>query len=87
MNFDQMIEALRNAGYAVALFKPGTLPEEIDLNYIEQEMVNHIKRDILYLELDEPDEPDGMSDVEADADTLKSIGWGTDEDYGGWNET
>lgn len=24
-----------------------------------------------------------MSDVEADADTLASIGWGTDEDYGG----
>lgn len=29
------------------------------------------------------DEPgDGMTDVEADADTLKSAGWGTDEDYG-----
>jgi hypothetical protein len=27
-------------------------------------------------------EDDGMSDVEADADTLKSCGWGTDEDYG-----
>jgi hypothetical protein len=24
-----------------------------------------------------------MSAVEADADTLASIGWGTDEDYGG----
>ena len=29
------------------------------------------------------DDGDTMSDVEADADTLKSIGWGTDEDYGG----
>ena len=28
------------------------------------------------------DEPMGMSDVEADADTLASAGWGTDEDYG-----
>jgi hypothetical protein len=30
-------------------------------------------------------ETDGyeMSDVEADADTLASAGWGTDEDYGG----
>ena len=27
-------------------------------------------------------EPCEMSDVEADADTLASIGWGTDEDYG-----
>ena len=25
----------------------------------------------------------GMSDVEADADTLASCGWGTDENYGG----
>ena len=24
---------------------------------------------------------DGMTDVEADADTLRSAGWGTDEDY------
>ncbi len=28
------------------------------------------------------DEPMGMTDVEADADTLRSAGWGTDEDYG-----
>jgi len=26
---------------------------------------------------------DNMTDVEADADTLASVGWGTDEDYGG----
>lgn len=25
---------------------------------------------------------DGFTDVEADADTLRSAGWGTDEDYG-----
>ena len=31
-------------------------------------------------------EPWEMSDVEADADTLKSAGWGTDEDYGGSDE-
>lgn len=31
------------------------------------------------------DEPsDGMTDAEADADTLKSAGMGTDEDYIGW---
>ena len=28
------------------------------------------------------DEPMDMTDVEADADTLRSCGWGTDEDYG-----
>ena len=26
---------------------------------------------------------DNMTDVEADADSLASAGWGTDEDYGG----
>jgi hypothetical protein len=31
---------------------------------------------------DEADTEDGMSDVEADADTLASAGHGTDEDYG-----
>lgn len=30
----------------------------------------------------DPDYDDCMSDVEADADTLRSAGWGTDEDYG-----
>jgi hypothetical protein len=28
------------------------------------------------------EEPEGMTDVEADADTLASAGYGTDEDYG-----
>ena len=27
-------------------------------------------------------EPWEMTDVEADADTLRNVGWGTDEDYG-----
>lgn len=29
----------------------------------------------------DPDYGDRMSDVEADADTLRNAGWGTDEDY------
>jgi len=37
---------------------------------------------------DQPDEEfgDGMTDVEADADTPRNIGWGTDEDYGYYPE-
>ena len=31
------------------------------------------------------DDSDGWSDVEADADTLASAGWGTDEDYGSFD--
>jgi hypothetical protein len=34
---------------------------------------------------DEPYESD-MDSVEADADALASAGWGTDEDYGGWDD-
>lgn len=30
---------------------------------------------------------DYMSDVEADADTFKSCGWGVDEDYGYYGES
>jgi len=30
----------------------------------------------------QPDDEGGMTDVEADADTFESCGWGTDEDYG-----
>lgn len=34
----------------------------------------------------EPDEPPDMPDNEADADTLRSAGMGTDEDYGYFGE-
>ena len=34
----------------------------------------------------EPDYEDNLSDAEADAQTLASAGWGTDEDYGGTDE-
>ena len=34
----------------------------------------------------EPDYEDNLSDAEADAQTLASVGWGTDEDYGGTDE-
>jgi len=32
------------------------------------------------------DDGDNMTDVEADADTLASAGWGTNEDYGDFGE-
>ena len=38
---------------------------------------------IVAINLDDDGEPPyDMTDVEADADTLASAGWGTDEDYG-----
>jgi hypothetical protein len=38
------------------------------------------------MEDDEYGPDDGMTDVEADADTLASAGWGTDEDYGSFGD-
>ncbi len=39
--------------------------------------------DVALREFDYQEPEDNMTDVEADADTLASAGWGTDEDYGG----
>lgn len=39
-----------------------------------------------YGEYDDEEYGDGMTDVEADADTLRNAGWGTDEDYGYYGE-
>lgn len=36
--------------------------------------------------MDDGDSEDSMTDAEADADTLRSCGWGTDEDYGYYGE-
>lgn len=33
-------------------------------------------------EIEDEYRDDGMSPIEADADTLRMAGWGTDEDYG-----
>jgi hypothetical protein len=41
---------------------------------------------LLDFDNDEADTEDGMSDVEADADTLASAGHGTDEDYGHYGD-
>jgi hypothetical protein len=56
-----------------------------------QEILGEEDHAFLYEDSDEGrfiEEPEDhfMSDSEADADVLKSIGWGTDEDYGGEDE-
>lgn len=60
---------------------PGCLPEgdEVGPFDTEEEALEHARLDL-------EDEPQDMTDVEADADTLKSAGWGTDEDYGYYGE-
>ena len=48
-----------------------------DLEYL------HTQIGVELREWDDRDYEDNMTDAEADADTLASVGWGTDEDYGG----
>lgn len=57
------------------------------INLVSLEEINEFAKASLervLREESEPDEPwDGFrSDAEADADVLRSAGWGTDEDYG-----
>lgn len=63
-----------------------TVEAEIDLE-TAWEMVKELMEliEVGYVEEFEEVEEigDGLSDAEADADTLASAGWGTDEDYGG----
>jgi hypothetical protein len=50
----------------------------------EEEMIDDYEQDYVSEQDYEDvysDEPLDMTDVEADADTLANIGWGTDEDY------
>lgn len=60
---------------------PGCLPDsESDGPFeTEAEALEHARLDL-------EDELTDMTDVEADADTLRSAGWGTDEDYGYYGE-
>ena len=48
-----------------------------DLEYLHAQIAVELR------EWDNIDYEDNLTDVEADADTLASAGWGTDEDYGG----
>ena len=49
---------------------------EIKMLPYDEEMIDDYDQDYVY------EEGDGMTDAEADADALRNIGWGTDEDYG-----
>jgi hypothetical protein len=66
-------------------FEDETYPVECNEELFEQDFpLDHDDDD--FEDDDFDDEPFGMSDVEADADALSSMGWGTDEDYGGFDD-
>lgn len=58
--------------------------------YVVVDLVNGVEINTQsYDGQEEPDDyndDDGLTDVEADAMTLGSVGWGTDEDYGYYGE-
>jgi len=86
MGPSQYLEQLRNAGWVIAAIPPKNIPSHMNRDLLEQVMVNRGYDAIEGIDPIEPvneDEPvDFRDDVEADADVLKSAGWGTDEDYG-----
>ena len=51
-----------------------------DLEYLQSQIESELRG------WDDRGHEDNMTDVEADADTLASAGWGTDEDYGYYGE-
>jgi len=83
-NLNQMIKDLMGMGYAVVVLHPDNLLG-ISNKEVQAQMVMagllYVKQAINAKIQDQFDESDNMTDVEADADTFKSIGWGTDEDY------
>jgi len=54
--------------------------DEFDGDYLEDEYER--ENDFQFLPEDDFEPDQFMSNAEADADALASIGWGTDEDYG-----
>lgn len=52
-------------------------------NHLTEEGEIDYDADAEHVAIDEREYPDGdgMTDAEADADTLRMVGWGTDEDY------
>lgn len=68
------------------LFEGVEDPIGLALRYFTEDlsvMGNDEIKEQAFVETDGEENGYEMSDVEADADTLASAGWGTDEDYGG----
>ena len=60
--------------------------EEDSFNDFESEDAANDAINTYYNLIDSEEPNSNMTDAEADADTLASAGWGTDEDYGGTDE-
>jgi len=74
------IYRLRKEGFAIVVITPDEL-KGWDASAIEDNIRNMSLEYIRNLKMEDYPEDNFRDDVEADADTLKSAGWGTDEDY------
>jgi len=75
MDLTDSIFAYHLCGVLRAMNESGSLapdPDDVAREYL----------DTFHAGWDEEPNEDSYSDAEADADTLASAGWGTDEDYG-----
>jgi len=92
MEVEKMIQHMRDLGWAIGAVPPGDIPVDANRSHIESLMedraYDHLSTfgddDNEQVYPEEEDFEDKMTDSEADADTLKSAGWGTDEDYNNW---
>lgn len=71
-----------NAGSNRLICNGDGLTNAMEEGYLFEEFLASIGESYLL----DPEIGDGMTDVEADADALRNIGWGTDEDYGGFDD-
>ena len=76
----EWVDSADEPGYYYHFAQPGCLPDSDSFGPFEtkEEALEHARLDLEDLPSEEPYE----DPVQADADVLRSAGWGTDEDYG-----
>ena len=89
MEIDRMLQHIKDMGWVVVAIPPDKIPADVNKGHLEELMED---RAYDYLgswgeEYHPNDDAEyDIPDNEADAEVLKSAGWGTDEDYNHWNE-
>jgi len=89
MEIDRMLQHIRDMGWAVTAVPPDKIPAEVNKGHLE-ELMEDRAYDYLSTFGDDyvpnDDYEFDIPDNEADAEVLKSAGWGTDEDYNNWEQ-
>jgi len=79
------IDQLKKIGWVVITIPPENIPDSVDKEDIEASLLEYYYDSLVNFtderEQQEEREDNFRDDVEADADVLRSAGWGSDEDY------